>query len=205
MKAFERAAKWLVLLTILVLLLFERLCTPNVSRGTSDTIFSVTRIVVDSGTREFRHDHHYYTREIVYRDTPIYLTREDSDNVVKDYFALKIITDSMRDSLLVIYNTDTITENDLKGRRTTYKLLRPVSYSTTTLVAPVAANRLYLGFFTMYGTEGLTGGGHAEIVGDKHTLGFGYDPFQKFVLINYDFKISFKRFRFFPRARETPG
>jgi hypothetical protein len=80
-----------------------------------------------------------------------HLTKVDTANILKDYFAKYAYRDSIKlDSLGYIYVSDTITENKIASRKVVKDYKIPIVIdSVKTILPPIYKNQVYVGFNIM--------------------------------------------------------
>ncbi len=100
--------------------------------------------------------------------------------------------DSITDSLIKILITDTITQNDLKGRSLWYQLLKPVEQCTDYIYQ----NNTSLPRFKLFASGFITGPKNTSAgfmlsgLSKKESIySFGYNPFQKQFIFSYGVKL----------------
>ena len=100
----------------------------------------------------------------------------DTATILKRYFARYAYADTLADSNLVLILTDTITQNRIISRRSSYRIIRPqiIEYITTTINTPPKA-AFYAGAFISLG-ERVGIGAEALFISKTQTIyGLGYD------------------------------
>jgi hypothetical protein len=120
---------------------------------------------------------------IVYRDTVF--KDVDTSEILKNYFAIKYLTQVWEDSLLLANQELAITENSILDSRFTYKIKRP-QYTIIEGNTYNYSRYLYLGLQSdlKYASVSLFWADRRMLVGA------GYNPFEKRVSLTGAFKIG---------------
>lgn len=176
-----------IIATFLILVLL--LCAAAFYIGRKSASPSFSRI--DSTLHIISESQNHYTREIIH-DKPIQiLTKKDSDLIAYNYFSVHAIVDSIGDSLLTVIIIDTISENDLRSRKFSYRL-KPIETCTDYVYqnsTPLPRFKLFAGIDLSKSDKYGVGVSLYGLSKRESLYGASYDPFNKYFKVSYAVKL----------------
>jgi hypothetical protein len=158
-----------------------------------DTIRVETTKIVDNSTHEIlKPVHHtYYKTDSIFIAVPAAV---DTEDVIRKYFTTNVYTDTLTDSLIQAFITDTIEKNMLKARRFQYKILRPQTVVHNLILEESTRNKIFVGAFADYSPPYLSAGISAAVLNKREQLLLlEYNPFHDGVRIGFASKLSFRK------------
>lgn len=148
--------------------------TPITSVSKSDTLY-----FLDTTRHSEIHNHFHITN--VYTVTPKSLTKIDSISAFVNHYTKRFVSDTISDSLLILTINDTLFNNKIDWRKTSYKLVKPTTVITTTttinsIPLQVSQVNFYAGSFFGFNHSQLQSAGiEANLATPKFNYGLGYD------------------------------
>lgn len=146
---------------------------PLLTTSKSDTTY-----LKDTSRHSEVHNHFHITN--AYTVTPEG-KKIDTSEIIRNYFTKRFVTDTIKDSLLIYAISDTLFNNKITNRKTSYKLVKPyqtVITNTTSTYIPLSVSQVgfYAGGFIGFNKSFIqTAGVEANLVTDKINYGLGYD------------------------------
>lgn len=180
-----------IIIIFLILLLLLLGADSYISYNAGKETEYKTVLVHDTITHVITENNNHYTKYIIHDAIPP-LTKKDGDDIAIDYFSYHVISDSLIDSLIYVQLIDTLYKNDLKGRKFSYKILRPYESCTDYVYQNATSQskfKLFAGGNVSYDTKFSLGLSLYGLTKKESLYGVGYDLLQKRFTISYGVKL----------------
>lgn len=140
------------------------------------TYKSDSLVFIDTTNHNQTHNHFHITN--VYHDS-IKALHIDTGAIIRNYFMVRFVTDTIRNDTLLFVINDTLFNNKITSRKTQYRLLQPyktIITNTISIPSTVSQNGFYLGtFLGFHSSQVQCVGVEANYVTHKLNYGLGYD------------------------------
>lgn len=189
-----------LLLIIAVIILCLMYCGKGntTSSGTRDTISITNTIIKDTTIHSIEtHNINYYHKDTVVIPQS---TSLDTIAIINDFYTQHFFEDSLKDSIIDARYSGLIWQNNLYAPEFKYKLLKPLTILTNTVVSEPEKKKFKMFFGGFLGApigkgtldNSVSGGIGVSFLTKQEQMGdINYNPFRNEVMLGYKMKISF--------------
>lgn len=149
------------------------------------TYKSDSLVFIDSTNHNATHNHFHITNvyQVGIKDSSNHIKSYDfiidTAEIIRKYFTVRFVTDTIRNDTLLFVINDTLFNNKITSRKTQYRLLQPyktIITNTISIPSTVSQNGFYLGtFLGFHSSQVQSVGVEANYVTHKLNYGLGYD------------------------------